>query len=358
MEGSNLRCNPMRDRYLRGNVADDDLARRPTVWAVAAAAGVSKTTVSRVLTGSPRVSAEARTAVERAIEALGYVPNRAARSLVTRRTDTIALIVSEPESRLFSEPFFAGTVRGINEELARTDFAFVLLSSEGDITRIERYVKNGHADGVILMSLHKQDPLLELLTRTRTPVVLSGRPFAGENVPYVDADNRAGAASAVRHLVERGRKRIVTIAGPEDMPVGLDRLDGFRDALPAANKRSWRRMVAHGDFSEDSGERAMQELLRRVPDLDAVFAASDLMAVGALRALRAAGRKVPDDVAVVGFDDSHAARLTDPQLTTVRQQMEEIGRSLARLLLTQLSNPGKRPASLIVPTELVIRDST
>jgi DNA-binding LacI/PurR family transcriptional regulator len=339
-------------------VADDDLARRPTVWAVAAAAGVSKTTVSRVLTGSPRVSAEARTAVERAIEALGYVPNRAARSLVTRRTDTIALIVSEPESRLFSEPFFAGTVRGINEELARTDFAFVLLSSEGDITRIERYVKNGHADGVILMSLHKQDPLLELLTRTRTPVVLSGRPFAGENVPYVDADNRAGAASAVRHLVERGRKRIVTIAGPEDMPVGLDRLDGFRDALPAANKRSWRRMVAHGDFSEDSGERAMQELLRRVPDLDAVFAASDLMAVGALRALRAAGRKVPDDVAVVGFDDSHAARLTDPQLTTVRQQMEEIGRSLARVLLTQLSNPGKRPASLIVPTELVIRDST
>lgn len=332
--------------------------RRPTVWAVAAAAGVSKTTVSRVLTGSPRVSPEARAAVELAIEQLGYVPNRAARSLVTRRTDTIALIVSESESRLFSEPFFAGTVRGINEELARTDYAFVLLSAEGDIARIERYIMNGHADGMILMSLHKQDPLLQLLTRTHTPVVLSGRPFAGDNVPYVDADNRTGAAQAVHHLVATGRRHIATITGPADMGVGVDRLEGFRDALPAAARKSWRRMVAHGDFSEESGEQAMHELLERAPELDAVFAASDLMAVGAMRALRAHGRKVPDDVAIVGFDDSHAARLTDPQLTTVRQPMEEIGRSLARLLLTQLRNPGKRPASLIVPTELVIRDSS
>lgn len=332
--------------------------RRPTVWAVAAAAGVSKTTVSRVLTGSPRVSAEARAAVEKAIDKLGYVPNRAARSLVTRRADTIALVVPESESRLFSEPFFAGTVRGINQELAQTDYAFVLLSAEGDLSRIERYILNGHADGVILMSLHKQDPLLHLLMRTNTPVVLGGRPFPGEHVAYVDADNRAGAASAVEHLVQRGRKRITTITGPEDMPVGVDRLDGFRDALPPALKKSWRRMVAHGDFSEESGDQAMRELLARVPDLDAVFAASDLMAVGALRALRASGRKVPDDVAVVGFDDSQISRLTDPKLTSVRQPMEEIGRSLARLLLTQLQNPGKRPASLIVPTELVVRDSS
>jgi len=339
-------------------VAGDSASRRPTVWAVAAAAGVSKTTVSRVLTGSPRVSAQAKAAVERAIDELGYVPNRAARSLVTRRTDTIALIVSEPETRLFSEPYFAGTVRGISEELAHTDYAFVLLSAEGDITRIERYIMNGHADGMILMSLHKQDPLLALLARTQTPVVMNGRPFPGENLPFVDADNRTGAAAAVQHLVQRGRKRIATIAGPEDMPVGIDRLDGFRDALPVAAKRSWRRMVAHGDFSEDSGGQAMRELLQRSPDIDAVFAASDLMAIGAMRVLRATGRKVPDDVALVGFDDSHAARLTDPQLTSVRQPMEEIGRSLARLLLSILRNPGKRPASLVVPTELVIRDSS
>lgn len=333
-------------------------SRRPTVWAVAAAAGVSKTTVSRVLTGSPRVSADARAAVLRAIDQLGYVPNRAARSLVTRRTDTIALVVSERESRLFSEPFFAGTVRGINEELARTDYAFVLLSSEGDSTRIERYIQNGHADGFILMSLHGKDPLLKLLIGTSTPVVLSGRPFLGESVPYVDADNRAGAAIAVRHLVSRGRKKIVNIAGPDDMPVGVDRLDGFRESLPAASKRSWRRFVAHGDFSEDSGENAMYELLDRVPDLDAVFAASDLMAVGALRALKNRGRSVPSDVAIVGFDDSHAARLTDPQLTTMRQPMEEMGRSLARVLLEQLSYPEKRPASLVIATELIVRDSS
>lgn len=336
----------------------DSAPRRPTVWAVAAEAGVSKTTVSRVLTGSPRVSPEAKLAVEKAVAKLGYVPNRAARSLVTRRTDTIALIISEPETRLFSEPYFAGTVRGINQELAQTDYAFVLLSTEGDRSRIERYIKNGHADGVILMSLHDRDPLLDLLESTHTPFVLNGRPFPGHSVAYVDADNRTGAASAVRHLVDRGRRHIATIAGPADMPVGVDRLEGFRDALPAAARRSWRRLVAHGDFSEDSGERAMRDLLNREPEVDAVFAASDLMAVGALRALRAAGRRVPDDVAVVGFDDSHAARLTDPQLTSVRQPMDDIGRSLARLLLTQLENPGKQPASLVLPTELVVRDST
>ncbi len=331
---------------------------RPTVWAVAAAAGVSKTTVSRVLTGSPRVSAEARKAVKKAIEDLGYIPNRAARSLVTRRTDTIALIVSEPEARLFSEPFFAGAVRGINQALAQTEYAFVLLSCEGDTSRVERYVMNGHADGVILMSSHRQDPLVPLLSTSKIPAVLTGRPFPGTTFPYVDADNRNGAAEAVAHLVASGRRNIATIAGPADMPVGIDRLDGFRDALPATAKRTWRRMVAHGDFTEESGERAMHELLARVPEIDAVFAASDLMAMGAMRMLRAAGKRVPRDVAIVGFDDSPYARLADPQLTTVRQPMEEIGRALAAVLLTQLDDPSRRPASLIVPTELIVRGSS
>jgi DNA-binding LacI/PurR family transcriptional regulator len=338
--------------------AHSGAAHRPTVWAVAALAGVSKTTVSRVLTNSPRVSPQARLAVEKAIKKLNYVPNRAARALVTRRADTLALIVSEPETRLFSEPFFAGTVRGINQELARTDYAFVLLSAEGDTSKVERYITNGHADGVILMSLHRRDALVRLLAQSRTPVVLAGRPFPGESVPYVDADNRAGASAAIRHLVERGRQRIATIAGPADMPVGVDRLEGFHDALPAGSRRSWRRLVEYGDFSEDSGEIAMRKLLDRVPDLDAVFAASDLMAIGAMRALRAAGRSVPGDVAVVGFDDSHAARLANPQLTSVRQPMEEIGRSLARLLLNEVHNPGHRSASLIVPTELIVRESS
>jgi DNA-binding LacI/PurR family transcriptional regulator len=331
---------------------------RPTVWAVAAAAGVSKTTVSRVLTGSPRVSPEARAAVKKAIEDLGYIPNRAARSLVTRRTDTIALIVSEPEARLFSEPFFAGAVRGINQVLGQTEYAFVLLSCEGDTSRVERYVTNGHADGVILMSSHRKDPLVPLLSASKIPTVLTGRPFPGTTLPYVDADNRNGAAAAVAHLVARGRRNIATIAGPADMPVGIDRLDGFRDALPAAAKRSWRRTVVHGDFSEESGERAMQELLARLPEIDAVFAASDLMAMGAMRTLRTAGKRIPRDVAVVGFDDSPYARLADPQLTTIRQPMEEIGRALAAVLLTQLDDPSRRPASLIVPTELVVRGSS
>jgi DNA-binding LacI/PurR family transcriptional regulator len=277
--------------------------------------------------------------------------------LVTRRTDTIALIVSEPETRLFSEPFFAGTVRGISDELAHTDYAFVLLSAAGDITRIERYIMNGHADGMILMSLHRQDPLLQLLTRTQTPVVLGGRPFPGDNVPFVDADNRAGAAAAAQHLVTRGRKHIATIAGPADMPVGVDRLEGFRDALPAAAKRSWRRMVAHGDFSEGSGEAAMQELLERAPELDAVFAASDLMAVGAMRALRASGRKIPDDVAVVGFDDAAVAATTEPPLTTVAQPLGEMTQLMTELLLRQIEGEAAAAETRVCSTRLVRRAS-
>lgn len=328
-----------------------------TLDAVAARAGVSRATVSRVVNDSPKVSAQARTAVEAAIEALGYVPNRAARTLVTRRTDTIALVVSEPGERLFSDPFFAGIVRGISDELAHTDYMFVLLTAQGGLDRVARYMRNGRADGLILMSLHGDDPLLATVARGRIPAVLSGRPLAGHQIPYVDSDNRAGASAAVRYLLERGRKRIVTIAGPQEMCAGVDRLDGFLDALPASRRRSARKLTEIGDFTEESGERAIHALLDRVPDLDAVFVANDLMAAGALRGLKAAGRKVPRDVAVIGFDDSVTARHTDPPLTSVRQPVEELGRQLARQLLAQLRRPELRAEPVILPTELVPRES-
>jgi DNA-binding LacI/PurR family transcriptional regulator len=336
---------------------------RPTLEEVAAHAQVSRATVSRVINGSPRVSPRARAAVERAVERLGYVANSAARSLVTQRTDSVALVVSEPDVRVFADPFFGGVVRGASPELTAAGKQLVLITaqSEGDRVRIARYVGGGHVDAVLLLSLHGADPLPTALARAGVPTVIGGRPLAFADLPYadlpyVDMDNRGGARDAVSYLLERGRSQVATIAGPQDMCAGVDRLAGYRDAL--AQHRDHPPLIAYGTFTQQSGEQAMADLLEREPGLDAVFAASDLMAVGALRALRRAGRRLPDDVAVVGFDDLELATMTEPALTTVRQPTVEMGRQMANLVLALAERPhAPRARGLILPTELVIRQS-
>jgi DNA-binding LacI/PurR family transcriptional regulator len=337
----------------------------PTLEQVAALAGVSRATVSRVVNGSPKVSPVVRAQVERAVAKLGYVPNRAARSLVTRRADSVALVVSEPRARFFSEPFFAGMVRGVSAALAETGVQLLLLIAQDlpDRRRLQRFVVGGHVDGVLLASLHGDDPLPGALERAGVPAVLVGRPARrvvdrGAPASYVDADNRGGAAKAVAHLARRGRRRIATITGPLDMGVGLDRLEGYRDGLAAAGLAADEDLVETGDFTEEGGAAAMARLLARPgPPVDAVFAASDLMAAGALRALRAAGRRVPEDVAVVGFEDSAVARYAQPPLTTVRQPIEEMGRQATRMLLARIAGEagGMR---LILDVDLVERAST
>ena len=332
----------------------------PTLEQVAALAGVSRATVSRVVNGSPKVSPAVRAQVERAVAKLGYVPNRAARSLVTRRADSVALVVSEPHARFFSEPFFAGMVRGVSAALAETGVQLLLLIAQDlpDRGWLERYVVGGHVDGVLLASLHGDDPLPGTLERAGVPAVLIGRPV-DQAAPgsYVDADNRGGAGKAVGHLARRGRRRIATITGSLDMGVGQDRLEGYRDGLAAAGLAGAGDLVETGDFTEEGGAAAMGRLLERPGDpVDAVFAASDLMAAGALRALRAAGRRVPEDVAVVGFEDSAVARYAQPPLTTVRQPIEEMGRQATRLLLAQVAGEAGG-MHLILDTELVVRAS-
>ena len=331
----------------------------PTLEQVAALARVSRATVSRVVNGSPKVSPVVRAQVERAVAKLGYVPNRAARSLVTRRADSVALVVSEPHARFFSEPFFAGVVRGVSAVLAETGVQLLLLIAQDlpDRGRLERYAVGGHVDGVLLASLHGDDPLPGILERAGVPAVLVGRPAGAAPASYVDADNRGGAGKAVAHLARRGRRRIATITGPLDMGVGLDRLEGSRDGLAAAGLAGSGDLVEIGDFTEEGGAAAMGRLLARPGDpVDAVFAASDLMAAGALRALRAAGRRVPEDVAVVGFEDSAVARYAQPPLTTVRQPIEEMGRQATRLLLARAAGE-PTGMHLILDVELVVRAS-
>ena len=334
--------------------------RSATLEEVARVAGVSRATVSRVVNGASNVSEDARRSVARAIESLDYVPNRAARSLATRRSDSVALVVTESERRFFSEPFFAGIVRGVSEELADHDLQMVLTMVQGEAQhdRVERYLLGGHVDGAVLLSVHGGDPLPRALAQRGLPVVMGGRPPDGYDLPYVDADNVGGGRSATGHLLALGRSRVAHIAGPADMPVGRDRAAGYLQALRAAGTDPDPRLRTEGDFSRESGTRAMEELLAYTPDVDAVFAASDLMAVGAMEALRDRGLVVPDDVAVVGFDDSIVATSAQPMLTTVRQPVGEMGRQMASLLVAGIEGDVDRVTSVIVPTQLVQRDST
>jgi DNA-binding LacI/PurR family transcriptional regulator len=329
---------------------------RPTLEAVARRAGVSRATVSRVVNGSPTVGEPIQEAVRRAVAELGYVPNQAARSLVTQRTDSVALVLPESSSRVFSDDqFFPSVIRGVAQELDEQDKQLVLLmvDSAAGHDRVERYAMARHVDGVLFASIHGADPLPELLARRGIPVLCNGRPLGQTTVPYVDVDHIGGVTMAVRHLLTIGRTRIATIAGPQDMVAGIDRLAGYRTELRGSGHRS---MVALGDFTRESGASAMRQLLEDDPALDAVFIASDLMAHGALRTLREAGRRVPEDVAVIGFDDVEMARYTDPPLTTVRQPILEIGRQMARQLLRMAAGEPIAHA-VVLPTELVLRDS-
>jgi DNA-binding LacI/PurR family transcriptional regulator len=309
-----------------------------------------------VVNGSDKVTPEIREAVRRAIAELGYVPNPAARSLVTQRTDLFAFVVPEPAGRVFSDDlFFPGLIKGAAEELEKADKQLVLTLATAPTShaRIERFVGAGHVDGVMIASMHGADPLPNSLHRMGIPVVANGRPLGSSPIPYVDVDHAGGVQTAVAYLLGQGRKRIATIAGPQDMVAGMDRLAGYRKALTGVKRRS---LIAVGDFTRESGAEAMRTLLDDDPRLDAVFIASDLMADGALRTLRQAGRRVPDDVAVIGFDDVEVARYTEPPLTTVRQPIAEIGRSLVRQLLRLTAGEPIEPA-LILPTELVLRES-
>ncbi|MFD8496694.1 LacI family DNA-binding transcriptional regulator [Amycolatopsis sp. NPDC059657] len=333
--------------------------RPPTIHDVAAQAGVSRGTVSRVLQGGHNVSPAAQEAVNAAIRKLGYVVNRAARSLVTQRAGSVAFLLSETQDRFFQDPTFTTLLRGCTEALAEHDLPLVLITAGTDAERrrISRYLSASPVDGVLLISTHRDNPMIEQLRQAELPFVCCGKPLGQRGtVSYVAVDEREGARDMVRHLLESGRKRVATIAGPEDTPGGLERLVGYREMLAEHGIAYDERLVATGDYSWASGESCMEQLLERVPDLDAVFVASDLMATGALTALDRAGRRVPADVAVGGFDDAPLALTARPPLTTIRQPWNRISEVMVRQLLAQIDGEG--PATVILPTELVVRDST
>ncbi|MFI8092628.1 LacI family DNA-binding transcriptional regulator [Streptomyces sp. NPDC086080] len=339
---------------------------RPTLEEVAARAGVGRGTVSRVINGSPRVSDATRALVEAAVAELGYVPNNAARALAANRTDAIALVVPEPETRFFAEPYFSDMLRGVGAALSETEMQLLLIfaGSDRERQRLADYLAAHRVDGVLLVSVHADDPLPDMLSQLEIPAVISGPRSAAETLASVDSDNFGGARQAVEHLLGRGRRSIAHITGRLDVYGAQRRTDGYREALREAGHEVDELLIEPGDFSEEGGRRAMEALLERRPDLDAVFAASDVTAAGARHALREAGRRIPEDVALVGYDDSAIARHMDPPLTSVRQPIVEMGRAMIDLLLAEVAD--RRPAvsrglerhQMVLATELVPRASS
>ncbi|WP_448719441.1 LacI family DNA-binding transcriptional regulator [Microbacterium natoriense] len=327
---------------------------RPTIEEVAAAAGVSRSTVSRVVNGSTAVSPEALAAVQRAIADMNYVPNRAARSLASRQTHAIALVVPEDTTRFFGDPFFAAIVAGITGALGASDYLLnLLIASDDPGDKVSAFMRNGGVDGALIVSHHTSDAFIERIADA-VPVVYGGRPVRPRDGDYVvDVDNVAAARVATRRLIAIGRTRIATISGPLTMVASNDRVQGYRDALADAGLAPFAEEA--GDYSEASGAEAVRRILA-VGRPDGIFVASDLMARGAIMALRVAGIRVPDDVAIVGFDDSAVALTTDPPLTTIRQPMYAQGEAMAGVLLSRLA--GESPERItILPTELVVRAS-
>jgi len=326
-----------------------------TIEEGAAAAGVSRSTVSRVVNGSTAVSPAALEAVRRAIDELSYVPNRAARSLASRATMAIALVVPEDTTRFFGDPFFAAVVSGINARLSRSDYVLkLIIASDDPGDKTTTYVRSGAVDGAIVVSHHTSDTFIDRIAAA-VPVVYGGRPVRErERDYYVDVDNAEGARTATRYLLERGHRRIATITGPLTMPAGTDRVDGFREALAEAGLDPV--AVEDGNFTADGGSAAMQRILDAGAPIDALFIASDLMARGALAVLGRRGIRVPEDVAIVGFDDSPVATSVQPQLTTMRQPSHEQGAQMADILLSRLAGESP-PHVTILQTELVVRAS-
>ena len=305
-----------------------------TLEDIARQAGVSRSTVSRVVNDSPNVSEDVRQRVLGVIQQTGYQPHAAARALASQRSGTIGLVLPHSVSFVFTDPYFSHLTKGIAQACNQYGLClalFLVATKEDEQTIFPRLSRKGFLDGVIVQSGHDGEQwMIGGFVDANIPMVVAGRPFRSDNVSYVDANNVNAAYGAVSHLIRLGRQRIAIISGPMTSTVGIDRREGYLKALRKEVRPEERSLMAEGDFSEASGRHAMRQLLNARPD--AVFAASDMMAIGAMRAAREAGCRIPDDIAVVGFDDLPVATLSDIQLTTVRQPVEQFGAKSVEVL--------------------------
>ncbi len=329
-----------------------------TLEDIAKQAGVSRSTVSRVVNNHPNVRSSVRKRVREVIQNTGYQPNAAARTLASQRSWMLGLVLPRNVSSVFTDPYFPRLIQGIAQACNQYNYTlglFLVGTKEDEDTIFPRVSRKGLLDGILVQSGQIGDHLIDRLVNTKIPLVVIGRPFHTTDVSYIDVDNVNSAYSAVCHLIRLGYKHIGTIAGPGNSTVSLDRKEGYQKALIEWGHDLDESLIAEGDFTEAGGYSAMQKLLPARPD--AIFAASDIMAIGAMRAVREAGPSIPDDIAFVGFDDLPLTSFPNPQLTTIRQPVLQFGFKAVEILINLIENGIRPTQQIIMNTELIVRES-
>ena len=328
---------------------------RPTYAVIAKTAGVSEATVSRVLNGDESVHPERARRVQEAVEKLGYKKNRVASALASGRTGLIAVVIDDDLS-VFSDPFWGTVTSGVSRVLMENGLQTVLMVSPvGSVDGgVAHYLRSGEVDGAIFFVLHS-DVLVNNLRKLGLPLVITGTPHTSNEIPFVDTDNFGGAYSATKHLMNQGCKKVAVITGDIGTTAAKQRLDGYLQAYREIGHIPSKGLICEGDYSFESGQEHARRLLETHPDIDGIFASNDLMAMGAINVLEDAGRSVPNDVRIVGFDDSLMARTSRPALTTIRQDVVALGEAAGALMIAQLN--GEEVVPVILPTELVVRAS-
>ena len=329
-----------------------------TLEKIAVQARVSRSTVSRVINNDPNVKDETRQRVKLVIDRLNYRPNLAARRLAGGQVGVMGLLVPMAVSSLFSDPFFSYVIEGVCAASNLANYSIMLWLAEPDYERrtIRQFLQTHIIDGAIIASMLIDDPLLEAMQDSDRPFVLIGRYPSNEKVSFIDVDNQAAASAVVSHLFINGYRRIATITGPLNMIAGYDRFQGYQLGLRQHNLPIDQNLIVHADFTDQGGYTAMLKLIPHHPD--GVFIASDTMAVGALRAMKDAGLRTPEDIAVVGFDDMPFAARTEPPLTSMRQPIRRLGEIAAQTLIDMIAHPTAATRHIILPTELVVRNSS
>lgn len=324
----------------------------PNIKSVAAHANVSSATVSRVLNNDPRVSPEVRARVRASIAELGYRPNRIARSLRTQTSETIGLIVSDIEN-----PHFTRAVRTIESAAYEKGYRVVLCNTDESPEKQKSYLEVLAAEqviGIILVPATSDDLTISQVLDLGVPIVALDRTVDDERADAVLTDNVTAAREATRHLINRGRARIGFIAGRSEIRTGRDRLYGYQRAMEEAG---YEPIIATGGFRMDIAQRATAELLRDNPDLDGVVIGNNLMSIGALQALKESGRRVPEDIAIVGIDDPPWAALVSPAMTAFAQPTHAMAHAAFELLISRIRKERVVPREMVFQFELKIRES-